>query len=255
MRLWQASYIGIGLCLMPLCGWATKAPNTTTPNNSSGWRASVGVYLWATNMNGSETINGQRMDVDQSFSEIFKKLQSAGMVWLSVGKGPLNLYFNGIQTKLASENQTALGVTLKTHNTFEIYGGGISWNAVDTQKFIVQPYAGVRYTSNKNTLDVGPLNFKQNANWTQPLLGARLIYLFSENIRASLAGDLAYASSDNKSTNAVVMFGFRNIFGCKALGLHIGYRYLHQYYQKNNGAFKWDMDLAGPIVGLSLSFP
>jgi hypothetical protein len=206
-------------------------------------------------MNGSETIHGQRMDVNESFADLFKKLQSAGTVWLSVGKGPFNLYFNGMRTKLASTHQTAVGVTLKTQNTFALYGGGISWNAIDARQFSVQPYVGVRYTSSASTLDVGPLTFEQSANWTQPLLGTRLIYRFTQNTRLSLAGDLAYASSDNKSVDAVAMLGFRNLFGCKALGLHLGYRYLHQYYQAHHGAFKWNMSLFGPIIGLSLSFP
>jgi len=264
MRLWQSCCMSIGLCLMPLWGWATKAPITAPLNTPSGWHTSAGAYLWAISMNGSETINGQRMDVHDSFADILKKLQSAGMLWLSVGNGRFNLYFNGIRTNLASEHQTSVGVTQKTHNTFAIYAGGISWNAIDvirqqhagqvTRQLIVQPYAGVRYTSNASTLDVGPLVFAQSANWTQPLLGTRLIYRFRQNARLSLAGDLGYAGSDNQSFNAVVMLGFRNLFGCEALGLHLGYRYLHQYYQNHHGAFKWNMDLSGPILGLSLRF-
>lgn len=217
------------------------------------WRTTVDAYLWALNMQGEVTLSGQKAKESQSFSDILHQMKVGGMLWVSTQKNKLGLFLNSLYSVLhTSENQA--GQTVKSSNTFSIIALGVSYQAYQAQQFSIAPYFGARYTLNDVTVNAASQIYKNNQNWWQPFLGSRFIYQISKNWSTTFAADIAYANPRNKSVNAALLFSYHPVFNLKNSRLVLGYRFLHQYYKRAGNQFRWDMNLFGPIVGVSFNF-
>lgn len=228
------------------------------------WLISTDIYAWMTNMSGYVTINNVRYKVKQRYEEMLHHLRLGGMLWMSASKGPFSMFFNGLYTQLLYREYLD-GNKIKVKNNFAILAGGFSYRAyrwvfketgpVINESFSIVPYLGLRATMIDTT--VKATNFtptiSEDQHWLQPFLGSRFIYQFASNWGLTYAIDYGYWGSNSYSTNMIGLLSFNNLFDVPALSIHVGYRFMHQYYERDNNQFKWDMNLYGPIIGMSVT--
>lgn len=228
------------------------------------WIISSDLYAWMINMNGHVTINHARYTVPQRYEKTLHNVRLGGMLWLSATKGPWSMFFDGLYAQLAYREYVD-GIRIKTRNNFALITGGLSYQAYRNvleetgptinSSFSIVPYIGLRAAMVDTvikTINSTP-NINEDQHWIQPILGSRFIYQFDTNWGVTVAGDYGYWGDKSRSINLMSLLSYNNLFGVPALSAHLGYRYMHQYYERNNGAFKWDMNLYGPIVGMSVT--
>jgi hypothetical protein len=106
----------------------------------------------------------------------------------------------------------------------------------------------------------GPLGFDpmvvEDDNWVDPIIGGRFVFNFSEELNASLRGEVGGFDIGSGSTltwNITVMAEYKL---ASNVGLALGFRYLDLDWSKGSGDSKLEYDLAiyGPIIGVSIHF-
>jgi hypothetical protein len=232
------------------------------PPPKDPWLITSDAYLWAMNMKGHTTVDGQRATIHQTFKDTLQQMKLGGMLWVNVSKGRFGMFFNGMFAALRTK-KTVDDIEIKASNTFVILSGGFSYAAyVKTLKqsklgiissFSVIPYAGVRSTINNVHIKIPGSKFSSDQRFTQPIGGSRFIYQFRKNWYLTFAGDVGYGGHSNKSYNLIGLLGYNNLFGLPILRLNLGYRFMHQYYQTDGNNYKWDMNLFGPVFGISMT--
>ncbi len=247
-----------------------STPNTVTSDNT--WKIEVAPYIWALSMNGTVQVGPRaRAHVDQSFSDILSQLNWAGMVWLEANKNKFGIFANIIYSSL-SDDASVRSATIKTKNEFGLYTAGVSYQiyqacllssgcSQNTGTIAIEPYAGLRYTSNKATVTLSSpiisLRAVNNQDWTDPIIGARLKFALTNTWHAILSGDIGGTNaSSHYSYNLVGVIGYKPQTHWVRTTWYLGYRLLDQHYATGNGAnyFNWNMKLFGPLIGVSFTF-
>lgn len=233
-------------------------------SNPDPWLISSDLYNWMMNMSGHVTVNHARQTVDQRYGSTLRHIRLGGMIWLSASKGPFSMFFNGLYSDLLFRNYID-GHKIKVKNSFSLITGGLAYRAYRkvieetgptiNSSFSIIPYIGLRATMTNTiikAIDTTP-TIHEDQHWIQPILGSRFIYQFATNWGITVAGDYGYWGDKSRSINMLSMLSYNNLFGMPILSLHMGYRYMHQYFERDNGKYKWDMDLYGPILGISIT--
>lgn len=260
-------------------GAATAGAQDVASARSEPWQLSVTPYLWATAMKGNAGLGKTDADVDVSFSDILKNLNGAVMLDLELRKGRFGLMSDTIFANLEDDESTAQD-RLQVKATANMLIQGLAatyrvgkWQLADFGEagplaVTVDPYAGVRYTyldtELEGKLDLPDLGVDANRTaegdkqWVDPIVGLRTVWNLGERWSVLLAGDVGGTSTNTDySAQAFGLVGYRfGLFGDNNANLLGGYRVLHQKYEDGDGrsAFKWDMTIHGPVVGLTISF-
>ncbi len=266
---WLVAY----LCWFFMASAGAQSPSTQpqfTSQADDHWHWTVAPYLWAMNMNGSAQIKGQRASVHQTFGDILKDLNWAGMVWLEADKGKLGIFLNLLYASL-SQGASDRYISAHVNSSFGLYSAGLSYEVYKTclcsggcqpgdSTLKIVPYIGARYTSNDASLTVnsilGSVRGSDNQHWTDPFIGARLNFDLSRAWLLSLAADVGgtNASSDH-SYNVWGLIGYRPQALLKATAWYLGYRVLDQLYIKGGSSnyYYWNMKMYGPVAGVSVT--
>lgn len=249
---------------------SASKPLISTAKQSDAWQFDVIPYIWFLNMNGRVGVADRTAHIDQNFSDIWQKLNIAGMIFLEANKGNAGVFLNALYAKLSdSASQGPFSVDATTR--FGLYGAGASYTVyrncfVDScggagSMVEITPYAGLRYTVNNTTVDFSAPLFEvsrsNNENWVDPILGARLSYSFAKAWLITLAGDLGGTNhSTDYSYNAMGVIGYSPQTFWTNTTTYIGYRVLYQHYTTGSGSsrFDWNMKLDGPMLGFGISF-
>jgi len=232
------------------------AATTETPDTSDDWQFTVAPYLWALNMDGNVQIGKTKARMSENFGDIWDQLQWAGMIYLEAHKDKFGLFFNAIYSVLnqSGDYQT----NLKTK--FGLFTGGVSYDWLNKSlgefnEITLSPYLGFRTTVNNLTLTAPGLSVSNDHTWTDPILGSKLNWQFTQRWSVVLAADVGGTDSNDYSYNVQGLIGFTPE-RLKALSVYLGYRYLDEYYVTGSGRnlFSWQMHMHGPLVGLAYTF-
>jgi len=251
--------IKIKLLFLILLLIGMSASDASASNHS--WKITIAPYLWAMNMNGRVQSGTTTMHVSQSFSDIMSQFQGGGMLLIDAQKDDFGLFVNAIYAVLSEDVLTA-PMTVTSHTRFGIFSGGISYTvfnktfAHSTNRLAIDPYLGARYTLNNTTLKAASLSLSNNKHWTDPIIGARLRYLFQERWSVIAAGDVGGTNTNNHcSYNVQGFLGYHPKL-IKNTTVYAGYRVLYQKYLTGSGAnrFNWNMKLFGPVLGAAIEW-
>lgn len=229
------------------------------------WKIEIAPYLWAMNMNGTVGVGSRSAHIKESFSDIMKQFQGGGMLFLDAKKDRFGLFFNAVYAELSKNSplDTPLGpITIHSKNKFGIFSAGISYEVyknifANCNETAIDLYAGARYTLNNTTLNVLGLSVSNNQNWTDPIIGGRLRFIFNKAWHAMLSGDVGGTNFNNqKSYNLIGLIGYKPQTMMKNTTFYLGYRLLHQKYINGSGTnrFVWNMNLFGPMAGVAFEF-
>lgn len=224
----------------------------------TSWEFHITPYLWALNMDGTTQLGTTRAHVDESFSTLLDHMDFGGMLWLEANKGRFGIFLNTVYAKLTDTAQDGI-LDLDATSHFGLFTGGLSYQFPITDRFALIPFAGARYTLNNNTLKASIPGFtvskSKNVQWTDPIIGTRLTYQFTNAWSLLLAGDVGGTSmSTDNSYNLMGLIGYHPQTMWTNTTTFVGYNILKQLYETGSGTSKyvWNMRLAGPVIGIDI---
>jgi hypothetical protein len=224
------------------------------------WQFHVTPYLWALNMDGTTQIGTTRAHVDESFSDILNHMDFGGMLWLEANKGRFGVFINALYAKLTDTAQDGI-IDFDATAKFGLFSGGLSYKFPINTQFSLSPYVGFRYTLNNNSLTASipglTGRFSKNVHWTDPIVGARADYQFTNAWSVMVAGDVGGTNmSTDNSYNVMGLAGYSPQTMWTNTTMFVGYRILKQLYETGSGSseYVWNMRLAGPLVGVDIRF-
>jgi hypothetical protein len=236
------------VCVMGLiCPMAYGEDST-----SSDWEFGLApMYLWAVSIDGDQTVNGNDVDLDVPFSDIFDKLN-----------GALTFHFEGLHKSRWGFFTDLNYIVLEmddgpvdidfTEIYFEV-AGFYRWTE---GPHTLDGFGGLRYTSMDVDLDFpGPvLDTDQRKDWVDPYLGARWDWMFAEKWMTKLRGDIGgFGIGSDLTYNLVGLVDFKP---WQHVSLFGGYRVLYQDYSTGSGSseFAYDATMHGPVLGLNITW-
>ncbi len=260
---WKEAALAVAL-LAPGAAYASDLPAagavTVEADAQPGeprWAFTSAPYLWAASVSGNVGQFGlPTVHVDQSFSDIFKKLDFAAMFVNELRYGRAGLFTDFMYVKVSGENGTPLGL-LATGVSVDveslIFTAAGEYRIVDTPDVTFDLMAGGRVWSADTTIDLnggllGAVSASDGDTWVDALVGAKgrvnltpEVYLTgwamagggSSDFMWDVWGGLGYQFSDSFSAIA-------------------GYRGTGVDYEKNG--FVFDVVQQGPVLGAVFRF-
>lgn len=226
----------------------------------SGWRFSVTPYLWLSGVSGDVTapfpLPGR--DVSADFGDLLDHLDGAfigkaevqydrfgvlgDLLYLSVSGGktlnPTNLPTIGTKLKLTTTTGTLAGF----------------YRVHDSEQWKIDLLAGLRYNHFKTELNAtagGPGGDRSvSKDWTDPIIGVRA--RVRTGTKGSLTGYADYGGFDINDATVWQILGTYNYQWTDNAAVSVGYRYYVVDLKKEH--FQFDLDLAGPLIGVTFTF-
>ena len=251
---------------LALCSYAISQPLIAAENDS--WQFEAVPYLFAAGMDGRIGIGNVISDVDASFSDIAKNLDSGFMGLFTASKGPWTYGLEAVYMKLGDEGAKsvrgpfgkvtvdgALSITSKMY----IYQGTVAYRIFDGPAEI-DVLGALRYTKLESaatvTLDTDPGIFFPGGSksasgsdgWADGVVGVRALYPLNPQWSLLGYGDLGGGGSN---------FTYQFLLGAnwefaKDFNAKVGYRQLYWDYEKDD--ITWDITASGPYLGLGIRF-
>jgi len=257
--------------LMGLAATLAIAASQGARAQDDRWSVLVAPYAWALSLDGEATIRGRSADVDVGFGDVLDDLDLAAMGEVRVHYGPLGVFLNGVYGKLSAARSAEIGpleaeadATVET--TFLEFGVSYRLDPVPLgadggASVILEPYVGGRYTDLEVDLETTVLRTRDiegSLDWTDPIVGLRTEWEFSDRWAAVLSGDIGgLGAGSDLAWNVIGVAGYR--FGLREerdAAAFVGYRALGQDYDEGSGSDRteWDVTAHGPVLGFAFRF-
>jgi hypothetical protein len=129
------------------------------------------------------------------------------------------------------------------------------YRIVDTSQFTLDALAGGRfwYVSNDLTIHVagiGSISGKEDFNWFDPVVGARAFYNITDRLSVMAQGDIGGFGAGSDLTWSIL--GTVNYILSDNWSVSAGYKHLAVDYDDDGYVF--DVDLSGPVLGVTYRF-
>ncbi len=262
------------LALAGMLVWLMPAALSAQEKQLDDWQFTITPYIWAISLNGDLTVKGRKADVDASFLDTVEAADSlfGFLAQLDARKGNWGAFVSPVYMKIGVDKDVGIGpLSISADVTTEVtileFGG--TYRFVDlpseyaNRSTWIEAIAGGRYTSLNAEIDLkvsvaslgltGARVSEGGRDWLDPIVGARSNINLSDKFSLRLRGDVGgFGVGSDFSWQAVglIVYDFK-LFGTDA-STFAGYRSLHQDFK--DGTFAWDMNLHGPILGLSIYF-
>ena len=252
------------------CGFTGFVPlvqaQTGEPDNN-GWHFELTPYLWATSQDGKIGLDkgpGNGVPLNQSFSDILRRMDMGGMALFDVRKDRWGLLLDGIYLKISDRGQISGPngfVTLSAHGdvTQKLFSAAGYYRAIEGKTnldmMLGLRYHAVEWDVNAN-LSLPPAipsisrRFNERKNWTDPFAGVRLIHKIDDHWSVMGYGDVGGSGSGSDLTWQAIG-GVNYTFASNMVG-KLGYRHLSYDYHRDG--FKYDVDTSGFYVGLGFTW-
>ena len=231
------------------------------PAAAEGWELTLAPYFWMISADGKLGVNGQKEELDASFSDILDASDSyvAFNADVKLSNGRFGLLFAPSWAQIGVDD-VANGTPLEADVTFDmlfmdmaVLYRAVDWPmsnpAGDHTRVTVDALVGARYTWLQPEIDFDNAGSPDRENdWWDPIVGADAKIDITPRFFLTLRGDVGgFGAGSEWTTNAASSFGVRfNVFGINA-AVRAGYRVLYQDFDE--GGFDWRMTIHGPILG------
>jgi opacity protein-like surface antigen len=244
------------------------AAQTESLSDADAWQFELTPYLLGAGLNGTTGIGGVTVDVNKSFGDILKNLDSGFMAMFLASKGRWTFGVDGVYFRIKNEGadswQGPLGNTgtgtLDATVTEQLYQLSSGFRVLD-EHTKVDVLGAARYTQLGTDLNLavttgspllpdGSRSISGTESWWDPVIGARVLVPLDEAwtlVGYADIGGFGVGSDVTYQLLAGVNWQFSKNVSAKA-----GYRYLYQDYK--NGNFVWDMKSSGFYLGAGFKF-
>lgn len=221
------------------------------------WSITLIPYGWAISMEGEVASIAAlpTIDVDADFQDIFENLDSVLILAAEIKKGRVGLLadVNYLSLELGTETPGTLFDDVDAETSSLIGGVYGTYRIVEGDGHSVDVLGGGRVWSVETTLDfqagtLPAVRTSDSKTWVDPIVGARGALDLTPNFGVTLLADVGgFGVSSDFSWQALATVDYRVndwITG------RLGYRHLAVDYE--DGGFVYDVDISGPVIGLSM---
>lgn len=220
------------------------------------WNVSFAPYIWAAGVEGDLQfpVSGVKVDIDRSFSDILGNLKFTFMGALDVEYnrfvGIADVVYLNTKAKADDIEHPLLNAGKVKAQTF-VVSGALGYRIVDTGPMFFDVVAGLRHISLdvdvELTSPLGAFGANVSPSEVSPMVGGRARVPLGARWGVSLYGDVGIKSDLKWQLIGSLQYD---------LGKHwraaLGYR--HMTIHQDRELSEIDLDLSGPILGLSYRF-
>lgn len=232
---------------------------------AAGWQFAIDpLYTWVPGLNGNIRVFGHDASIDITTRDVLHHVDDVlhALTGLYMGSGELRNGKFGLQYDIF---YAALDGA-KNIGTGPITGGvdlgfkmsmttlAANYRFYETQESYLDAIAGIRIMNVETDLAItlGPLGIsaRDGDTWVDPLIGLKGRHNINENwyIKGSaLYGGFNVSSHSLYDVSAFVGYEWAN-----GIEIYGGWRQAYDSY--DNGSFKWDVTMSGPMMGLTFKF-
>jgi len=226
-----------------------------TTAQAGEWQHEVAPYVWGSGMNGSSGVGDVVGSVDMSFGDILDHLEFGFMGAYKASKDRWSILVDGVYMGLGT-TQRGPGGALKADMDLDQTALELDGGYKITEDFTV--IAGLRYNDiSVRVKTTGPLGLVQGASgsqsWIDPVVGATYRVPFSDVWSLTFRGDIGgFGIGSDFAWQGAATLRWQT---SPNVGLLAAYRYIDMDYSGDgHRAFKYDMALSGPAVGVVFAF-
>lgn len=250
--------IGLTLALTANNVVADETAQSTASNDD--WSFNISPYVWAASLKGSVAPfpRAPTADVDVSFKDIFQNLDIAGMVYAEARYQRFAAYTDLVYTSVSADAETPFGILfddIDAENEIFIGTFGGSYRVIDTENATLALLAGARVWSvdTEVRLEGGLLpdqKFQSDESWVDPVIGLHGLYRFDNGIFVTALSHVGgFGVGSDLTWDAFGALGYQFNDSISAIA---GYRHLEVDYE--HGGFVFDVELSGPVIGMTIRF-
>lgn len=230
------------------------------PTSQSEWHVSwVPAYLWLSGVNGNVGVARKTVPVNARFVDVFDKLNIGYMTAVDIRRKRVGLLADFQYLDLSSDEiSTPFGKLYSSAHIDaqqyifdpEIYG-----RVFESRRGFVDALGGVRYWHLISSLDLRPgllpaFHASATQNWVDPVMGGRFRLNLGKGLFLMLKGDAGGFGAGSQETWQIYT-GLGKDFK-RRYSAFAGYRRLSVNYR--NGAFVYDANMNGSLLGLNVRF-
>lgn len=254
----QRTLAAVSAAVMTMAGIGSSAYGQ---DDSDPWRFSVGVPLWAPQINGDVTVLGHKRNTDISFDQLKDHLDASFSLALDAHKGKFG-FFSSIGYMKFNVSNPESSDTLK----FVIANAGASYLLYKTEgdrPFLLEGTLGIRYWYTDNDLGLSPMivppdgfSHSKSRNLVDPVLGVRGSKYFTRKFHLDFSADGGGFDINNDTDWTWSVAGMATYDFTKWFSLAGGYQAIAIDESNGSGANKNGLDLIfhGPVALLKFSF-
>lgn len=218
----------------------------------------IAPYAWMMGMDATLDAMGHTTKVDSSFSDALDKVDFAGMLAIEAVWANRFGIMGNLSVVYLKDQESYRGVTLDG-GTNMFFANAALFYRIMSQPLDRHPsaYVNLDILAGLNYWDVGldlslavpnigSRRISKSAQWTDPIVGARLQVRFDDKWSFALQGHYGGAGDTDETWDAAVRIGYR--IGNNST-LMLGYRATGVDRRENNG-FVFDTTMHGPILGV-----
>jgi hypothetical protein len=239
-------------------------PSSAAPasQDDDDWIFKFAPYVWMPAVKGTVGARGRTVDVDASFSDIFDRLNVAGMMAFEARKDRFGAFFDVSFVVLDDtvEPQSRLGQLLIHDAEFEsgvtVISTEVNYRIAEDTPIKVDVLGGMRIWRIHNQVTIRPtfepnIVVEETKSWVDPEFGLRFVAPVNDKFAMSLRGDIGGFGAGSDFTWQ--MYGGGNYQFTDLFGLFVGYRHRDVDYDDEKG-FLFDVYLTGFVTGVGFSF-
>ena len=234
-----------------------------TPSARAGDDAlhfSITPYLWLPSVDSKLDVKGVPVEFGKNIDsvDVLGKLDFALLVAGEARVGRFGLYYDVQTVKLSDDGSLRRGIANGYHYSTTLADStlGLQFRVIDQPKFSLDALAGARVVYAEASVGINEtrltpkLNGDESKWWVDPIVGVKGSYRFND--KWALNGYADFGGFGTSSRYAYQLLGTVSYSFNDHIALQVGYRYWADNYE--NGAFKFDTKLYGPVAGLTFSF-
>jgi hypothetical protein len=256
----QAAALCSGLTAMLIPGTSMAEDGEPSELLADDWSMNISPYIWGAGLEGSIASfpGAPAADVDVSFNDLLKSLDMAGMVIAQLRYRRFAGYMDLIYTSVSANQDTPLGILfndVELENEVFIGTFGGAYRPIETDQASLDLLVGLRVWSVDTVLKLegGALpdqKIEHGENWIDPVIGLHGHYQFDNGIfLTNLIQVGGFGVGSDLTWDAFGGIGYQFNDSVSAIA---GYRHLEVDYE--HSGFVFDVEMAGPVIGMTIRF-
>lgn len=234
-----------------------KLPSPAKQTSGSGWQFAFAPYLYMTGMTGTIGAQGEVVDVDMDFVDVFNDLNLGIMGAFEARKGRFVLVNDLMWIKLGEERDTPGGLfsSVKLGVNMFIWDPEVGYNLYQGDAGSFDVLGGFRLMSVENNVNfrAGTLpafDVSERKTWATPVFGARGVLNLNPKFFLTTKFDIGGGLGADFTGQFYGGAGFRISPKVALIG---GYRYMKTDYDSEAG-FLFDTTMNGVLLGAKFTF-
>lgn len=253
--------------ILAIIGVALSVSIAAAQSEDSGdsWSGQLTIYGWIPGIKGDQTFPSGDPLIELSGKDVFDALDGAFFGAAEFRRGRWGLVFDFMYADLEQDGIAAGTIipgaapaNATAATTLKVATAAFAYRAHEAEKQFVDVYGGLRYydVDADFTFKIPSIGFETalgaSSSWTDAIIGLRGQTQLSEKWSLTGLADVGgfgIASSSKLSWQALVTADYA--FSERLTG-RIGYR--HMGIQNNSDNLDLDLDIGGPVIGLTWAF-